>query len=272
MPFARANGVNLYYELRGERGDPIVLIHGSWVDHANWQGVVPGLANSFRVLAYDRRGHSQSEKVRTQGSFDEDAQDVSALLSSLNLSPAHIVGTSGGAIIALKLAGRQPEVFRSLIMHEPPLLDIRLDNPQLAAMLKEGKSRAEAAVKVLESGDKLGGARQFVETIASGPGGWGKLPTQLRETFVSNADTFLDEMRDHQGLVVNFDALSRFNRPTLLSYGGKSAPFFKPIVEKLASVIPGSKLQIYPDDGHTPHISNPGEFVRRVAEFVKSSS
>ena len=60
MPFAEANGANLYYELNGEHGDPIVLIHGSWGDHANWRVVVPGLAKSFRVLTYDRRGHSSS--------------------------------------------------------------------------------------------------------------------------------------------------------------------------------------------------------------------
>ncbi|MDE1853448.1 MAG: alpha/beta hydrolase [Thaumarchaeota archaeon] len=272
MPFASANGVNLYYELNGERGDPMMLIHGSWGDHANWQAVVPGLSKSFRVLTYDRRGHSHSEKARTQGSFDEDAQDASALLSSLGITSAHIVGNSGGSIIALKLAGKQPSVFQSLAIHEPPLLDLPLDDPSVAAKLREGKSRAEAVVKVLETGDRPRGARQFVDTIAFGPGAWDKLPPQLRQTFVNNADTWLDEMRDSQGLVVDFESLSKFHKPTLLSYGGKSAPFFRPIVEKLAGVIPGSRLETYPDDGHTPHISNPDEFVRRVTAFAKSSS
>src|SRR5438128_9911751 len=121
MPIASANGVNLYYELNGEDGDAMVLIHGSWGDHANWQAVVPGLSKNFRVLTYDRRGHSKSENVGAQGSFDEDALDTSALLANLGLSPAHVVGTSGGAIIALKLAGIRSSIFRSLIVHEPPL-------------------------------------------------------------------------------------------------------------------------------------------------------
>jgi pimeloyl-ACP methyl ester carboxylesterase len=271
LPLVRANGVNLYYELTGESGDPMMLIHGSWGDHANWQSVLPGLSKTFRVLTYDRRGHSKSERVATQGSFDEDAQDASALLSSLGLSPAHVVGNSGGAIIALKLAGRQPSTFRSLTIHEPPLLDFPLDEPTVAAVLREGRSRAEAVVKVLEKGDRQGGARQFVETIAVGPGAWDKQTPQLRETFVANADTFLDEMRDTRGLVVDFRALSRFRKPTLISYGGKSAPFFKPIVERLAGIIPSSRLEAYPNDGHTPHISNPEEFVRRVTAFAKSS-
>jgi pimeloyl-ACP methyl ester carboxylesterase len=272
LPYARANGVNLYYELSGEAGDPMVLIHGSWGDHANWQAVVPGLSKAFRVLTYDRRGHSKSEKVHTQGTFDEDAQDTAALLSTLGLSTAHVVGNSGGSIIALKLAAREPSIFRSLTIHEPPLLDLSLDDPQVTAMQKEGKNRAEAAARMLESGDKLGGARQFVETIAFGPGGWDKLPPHLKETFLNNADTWLDEVKDPQGLIINLEALTRFHKPTLLTHGGKSAPFFKPIVEKLAQIIPGSKLETYPNDGHTPHISNPSEFVRRVTAFAKSSS
>jgi len=272
LAVARVNGVNLYYELSGESGDPMVLIHGSWGDHTNWQAVVPGLSKTFRVLTYDRRGHSKSEKVDSQGSFEEDAEDASSLLSTLKLSPAHVVGNSAGAIIGLKLASRQPSIFRSLTIHEPPLLDLQLSDPPAAAMLKEGKSRAEAAAKVLETGDKAGGARQFVETIAFGPGAWDKLHLQLKETFVANADTWLDETKDPQALTIDLEALSRFHKPTLLSYGGKSAPFFKPIVEKLASIIPDSKLESYPNDGHVPHISNPSEFVRRVTAFAQSSS
>jgi pimeloyl-ACP methyl ester carboxylesterase len=270
MPISRANGVNLYYELNGRDGDPMVLVHGSWGDHANWQAVVPGLSENFRVLTYDRRGHTNSEKVGAQGSFHEDASDASALLANLGLTPAHVVGNSGGAIIALKLACVQPSIFRSLIIHEPPLLDMPLDVPSVAMMLRDGKSRADAVVKKLEAGDRAGGARQFVETIAFGPGAWDKLSPQLRETFISNADTWLDEMRDPQGLMIDVNALSQFRKPVLLSYGGKSAPFFKPIVEKLAGAISGSRLDVYPDDGHTPHISNSDEFVLRVTAFAKS--
>jgi pimeloyl-ACP methyl ester carboxylesterase len=164
-----------------------------------------------------------------------------------------------------------PSIFRSLIIHEPPLLDLQVDDPSAAKMLNEGKSRAEAAKKLLEAGDNAGGARRFVETIAFGPGAWEKSSPQLRETFITNADTWLDEMRDPLGLAIDLEALSRFRKPALLSYGGKSAPFFRPIVERLANTIPGSRLEVYPNDGHTPHISNPAEFVKRVTEFAQRS-
>ncbi len=271
LPVVEANEVNLNYELKGDHGDPIVLIHGSWGDHANWDLAVPGLSKSFRVLAYDRRGHSLSEKVATQGSADEDALDCSAMLAQLNLAPAHVVGNSFGATIALKLAAREPSIFRSLTVHEPPLFRLLVDDPSTAPLLNEGRNRAEAVVKLLEMGDRRGGARLFIETLAMGPGEWDKLPPRLRETFITNADTWLDETRDPMGLNVDLKALSQFGKPAMLTYGGKSPPFFRPIIAKLANAMPSSRVESYPNDGHAPHISNPGEFVRRVTTFAQSS-
>jgi hypothetical protein len=55
MPHISANDVELHYEVTG-RGEPLVLVHGGWSDLHNWQAVAPGLAQSFLVVAYDRRG------------------------------------------------------------------------------------------------------------------------------------------------------------------------------------------------------------------------
>ncbi len=272
LPVVKANGVGLYYELKGDHGDPIVFIHGSWGDHANWDLVVPSLSKSFRVLTYDRRGHSLSEKAATQGSADEDALDCSSMLTQLNLAPAHVVGNSFGSTIALKLAARQPSVFRSLIVHEPPLFGLLADDPSAAPILSEGRKRAEAVIKLLKRGDRRGGARLFMESLALGPGEWDKLPPQLRETFISNADTWLDETGDPAWSSLDLHALSQFRRPARLTYGGKSPPFFKPIIAKLANAMPGSRVEDYPNDGHAPHISNPDEFVRKLTALAQSSS
>ena len=265
MPVVRANGVNLYYELSGERGEAMVLIHGSWGDHHNWDRVVPGLSKNFRVLTYDRRGHSQSEKVATQGSFDQDAEDAATLIEQLGLAPANIVGNSGGSSISLKLAAKHPTIFRSLTVHEPPLFELLGDDPTTAPMLMETKRKAEQVAKLIHQGDMVEAAHLFVETLAFGPGQWDKLTPRSKETFIINAETFLDETKDPTGLTVDVKALSQFRKPTMLTYGGNSPPPFKPIIEKLARIIPSSKVSDYPDAGHTPHISHPDEFVRKVA-------
>ena len=64
MPTITVNGVPLYHALTGEAGSPLVLVHGSWGDHSGWDPVVPVLARRFRVVTYDRRGHSQSIPTR----------------------------------------------------------------------------------------------------------------------------------------------------------------------------------------------------------------
>ena len=128
MPEAEANGVRLYYEADGG-GESLVLVHGSWVDATRWRLVVPGLAQSFRVLVYDRRGHSRSERPDAAGSVDEDGDDLAALLETLDLAPAHVVTSSYGGNIALRLATRRPEIFRSLCCHEqsPPMFAAVID-------------------------------------------------------------------------------------------------------------------------------------------------
>src|SRR4051812_14021065 len=124
MPSDKINGVNLYWELNSSKGEPVVLVHGSWRDHHNWDNIVTELAKTFRVLTYDRRGHSKSERLNQQGNIEEDVFDLIELIEHLNLSPAHIVGNSGGASVALRVAARRPDVFKTLIVHEPALFGL----------------------------------------------------------------------------------------------------------------------------------------------------
>src|ERR671919_1339435 len=113
MPTASVNGVALHYELAGS-GNPLVLVHGAWGDRTSWRFVAPSFSEHCRVLTYDRRGHSKSERPSGQGSFREDAADLAALIEHLDLQPAHIAGNSAGASIVLRLAGERPELLRSL--------------------------------------------------------------------------------------------------------------------------------------------------------------
>jgi pimeloyl-ACP methyl ester carboxylesterase len=259
----------LYYEQTGDHGDPMLLVHGSWGDHNNWVRVAPGLSKDFRVVTYDRRGHTNSERPSTQGSAEEDAADADALMAHLGLLPAHFVANSFGGVVTLKLAVRKRSDFLSLVVHEPPLFDV-LEGEASAPMAAKAQERVASVVKLLEAGNRAEGARRFVETVASGSGEWDKFPPALKETFISNADTFADEIRDPGRAALDLQALSKFAAPALLSYGGRSPPFFKSIVEKLAKAIPGSMLDVYPADGHAPHISNPVEFVSRTTKFALS--
>ena len=176
--------------------------------------MVPGLAESFRVVVYDRRGHSRSERPDTPGSADEDGDDLAALLEALDLAPAHMVTNSYGGNIALRLATRRPEVFRSLSCHEPPLWSLLEDDPESREILQQGARSVEAVGRRIAQGDHEGAARQFVQEVAFGPGAWeNELPAELRAIFVENAPTFLDELKDPNQLRVDEDALSQLELP-----------------------------------------------------------
>src|SRR5437773_1489487 len=129
MPIAEVNGTKLYYTLEGHSGEPLEFVHGSCCAHHNRDLVLHPLAQSFQVLTYDRRGHSQSGRSAGQGSVHEDVGDLAALIEHLGLAPAHIAGNSFGASIALRLASKRTDLFRSLIVHEPPLLDLLSGDP-----------------------------------------------------------------------------------------------------------------------------------------------
>ena len=269
MPTAKVNGVQLFYELTGDGAVPLVLVHGSWDSHHDWDPVVPRLAESFRVLAYDRRGHSQSERPSAAGSVREDVADLAALLEHLGLAPAWVVANSFGASIALRLAGERPELFRGLIAHEPPLFALLADDSALAPMLRDVEQKIRAVVERIAAGDHAGAAEQFVETVALGPGAWADVPHELRQTFIENAPTFLDEANDREQLVFDLEWINGFSKPTLLTLGDESPPAFAPVVARLAGVLPRVQVVKIPGAGHVPHSTHPDAYAEAIIAFTR---
>lgn len=272
MPTSRVNGVRIHWEITGDAGAPIVLVHGSWGDHDNWAAVVPAFSQSFRVLTYDRRGHSLSERPAGQGSVRDDVADLAALLEECRHAPAHVVGNSFGATIVLRLAAERPDLFRTLVVHEPPLFRLLKDEPAAQHALAAVQERMAAVLALLRAGEWTEGARQFVETIAFGPGGWQELPEGTRATFVFNAPTWLDEVHDPDALHMDLSGLRRLAAPALVTSGDQSAPFFPLVVGRVAAALPHAKTWTYAGAGHVPHLSHPEDYVRVVLEFIKGAT
>lgn len=266
MPSVLINGVRLHWELTGKRGDPLVLVHGSWIDHRNWDGIVPALSRDFRVVTYDRRGHSQSERPAGQGDVSEDVTDLGGLIDHLGLRPAHILGNSFGAVIALRLAAEQPSFLRSLLVHEPPLIGL-LDARAREGLLQGSGVPPRSVIDLLEQGQMEAGARLFYETVVRA-GTWAERPPEVRQRWIFNAPTFLDEERDPSSRRVDLRALSHFTRPTLLTSGDQSPPVFRFIVEMLAHALPHAQMRTIAGAGHGPHVTHPAEYVETVMSFI----
>lgn len=272
MPEVEANGVTLYYELHGS-GEPLVLVHGSWGDATGWGFVVPALAESFRVLVYDRRGHSRSERPDTPGSVDEDGDDLAALLEALDLAPAHVLTNSYGGNIALRLATRRPDVVRSLSCHEPPLWSLLENDSESQAILQQGARSLEAVGARIAEGDHEGAARQFVEEVAFGPGAWeNELPPEIRETFIRNAPTFLDELQDPNQLRIDEAALGKLELPVRLTQGSESPPTFPAVIDRLVALIPRVTRGTIEGAAHVPHMTTPDRYLEATKRAMQQAA
>src|SRR4051794_6637429 len=197
----RIGGVELYVEPPLGAGDPLVIVHGAWTDHTAFDAVVGPLARSFRVIRYDRRGHSRSEYGPGPAPRRRDEDDLAELIEAIGSGPAHLVGTSYGATISLALAIRRPELVRSVLAHEPPLLGLVRD-PAVEALMASIQDQ-------LADGDIAGGTRRFFEEAVLGPGAWERLPERLRCAAMGNAQTFIDLREDPDWATLDVPALSQ---------------------------------------------------------------
>ena len=115
MPKVSVNGFSLYYEIQGD-GEPVVLIPGFAAGRETWVLQTPSLSRDFRVITFDPRGVSESEKPEGPQSISLLADDLAHLLQALGISKAHIVGASFGGFVAQEFALRYPFMTRKLVL------------------------------------------------------------------------------------------------------------------------------------------------------------
>src|SRR5512139_3132742 len=111
----KVNGIDLYYEQYG-KGEPIVFSHG-WLDNGSvWKPQADALARDHTVVLYDLRGHGKSEKPQDDYSIQTMANDLGALVKSLNLNKVTLVGFSMGGAVSLVYALANPEKVSRLAL------------------------------------------------------------------------------------------------------------------------------------------------------------
>jgi pimeloyl-ACP methyl ester carboxylesterase len=118
-------GTTLHVERRG-RGAPLLLIHGGGEDAAMLASQADALAGAgYEVVTYDRRGTGRSGRDDWPGDgATQHADDAAALLHTLGIAPASVVGVSSGGVIALELAARHPDAVARVVAWEPPVAGI----------------------------------------------------------------------------------------------------------------------------------------------------
>lgn len=114
--YASINGLRLYYEIHGT-GKPLVLLHGGGSTITTTYGtILPMLAKKHQVIAIELQAHGHTADIDRPMTFEQDADDVVALLKHLNIPQTDIMGFSNGGTTALQIAIRHPRVVRKLVL------------------------------------------------------------------------------------------------------------------------------------------------------------
>src|SRR2546423_12257639 len=111
---AQVNGMRLYYEVSGQ-GEPLIVLHGSFMSIPSMGAIIPTLAKTHRVYALEFQGHGRSTDINRPITYPNLADDVAAFMDAVGLQKADVFGYSMGAIAGLQLAIRHPAKVGKLV-------------------------------------------------------------------------------------------------------------------------------------------------------------
>jgi len=256
MPDIGVNGVRLYYEEHGQ-GDPILCIHGTSSSALVWRpSSIQALARLGRLIVYDRRGCTRSERPEPyETSVVQHSEDAAGLLEMLDAVPAVVIGRSYGGETAIELALRQPDDVRALILLEAASLTL---DEEAMAWANELRTKVEEAAA--RDPDSI--AEAFLRVVV-GDAQWESLTPGTRQMFVDNGPAILAEFRG-PWLQATAEDLATISVPTLLVAAERSPPALRRVTDRMAAAIPGSRLELVGGG----HFIDPGE--PAVVDFVRS--
>jgi pimeloyl-ACP methyl ester carboxylesterase len=155
-------GATLHYETRGA-GPVLLLIAGGPGDAAAYKGIAELLSDRYTVVSYDPRGNSRStlDRPAQDQTIEIHADDAHLLLAAVGTDPAYVFGNSGGAVIGLDLVARYPGQVRTLVAHEPPVVEMLPVNARHRAFTRDvldtyRKDGVGAAMQKFLAGSGLG--------------------------------------------------------------------------------------------------------------------
>ena len=114
--YANVNSLKMYYEIHG-KGNPLVLIHGGGSTiQTSFGRIIPELRKHRQIIAVELQGHGHTPDIHTPESFQQDADDVAALVKYLKIEKADFFGFSNGGNTTMQIAIRHPDVVRKIIV------------------------------------------------------------------------------------------------------------------------------------------------------------
>jgi pimeloyl-ACP methyl ester carboxylesterase len=273
-PMAKLNRgtFHLAYEDSGGSGEPVVLVHGLWGDHHQWDNVKTRLSGAYRVITYDRRGHGASTLSKETLGLADHTSDLTELISLVGRGPVHLVANDSGGTIALDLARLRPDEVRSVNLHEPSLVGL-LESEPMAAMSRNGFTELESTVAGrIQARDATTAAQTYANGVSAEAGGWAQIPPEVQRTFVANAAAALKELEDPAMRQMELTPFATYREPIVLTGGSRSAPVFASINDHVAGAFYHALRYSFDGAGHFPHVTHAESFAHVATEFCQFAS
>jgi pimeloyl-ACP methyl ester carboxylesterase len=235
---APVNDIQMYYAVYGE-GEPVLLIHGGLGSADVWGFQIPALAEKYKVIVADSRGHGRSTRSDQPYSYALMADDYVALLDYLKIDKTALVGWSDGAIIGLDIAMRHPERLSRLFAFGANYTvegwNASADDPVFnAAIARTGEDYAR---------------------LSPTAGEFDACKAQISEMWATQPNYTKDQLR-------------AITVPTVIFDGDHDEGIEPAHTAEMAELIPGAKLVIMKDASHFALWQKPDEFNATVLEFL----
>jgi pimeloyl-ACP methyl ester carboxylesterase len=237
--YAPVNDIQMYYAVYGE-GEPLILLHGGLGHSDVWGDQIPALAQRFKVVTADSRGHGRSSRSAQPYSYALMASDVLALMDYLKIERASILGWSDGGIIGIDIAINHPERLNKLFAFGA--------NTNVAGL------RSDIGDSVVFN--------KYIEVAGQDYARLSKTPTEY-DAFVAQISEMWATQPDYKP-----EQLGKITTPIAIADGEHDEGIRQEHNTEMANAIPGSKLVILKGVSHFAFVQKPDEFNQAVLDFL----
>jgi pimeloyl-ACP methyl ester carboxylesterase len=261
MPLITINGTEIYYEEHSSGGETILFSHGLLWSGKMFHKQVEFLKDRYRVITYDHRGQGRSSKQLAPFDMETNYEDARALIEKLSLGRVHFMGISMGGFVGMRLAARNPELIKSLVLMET----------------SADEEPNTFKYSLLNTIVKLAGVKAVTNKV---------MPIMFGRNFL--ADPHREQERDYwrqqlemneKGITKAVDAVIKrrgvffeipaIKCPTLVIVGDQDVATVPEKAIRIHNQIAGSYLKFIEGAGHSSCIEEPEQINNAIEEFLQ---
>ena len=268
------NRRQLHYVDQGEGQQPaIIFIHGGLDDYRCWQFQVESFSRKYRAISYSRRFAYPNKwigNVTQDNTIEDNAKDLAELIRKLDVAPAHLVGASYGAFVALYCISKNPDLAKTLVLNEPPIFEFLARSPikEDVELLQRFRTCIQIPTKdASKRGDFKKAVQVAIDGIMEIENFFNQLPEEGKQFLMDNAKSLGSELESTISTSYTIEDVKQVTTiPTLLVKGELSPKWLLRISDILSDNMPNSEQIVIPNVSHDDFKSGTF-FTSKVMDF-----